>query len=328
MKFRLPRASDISRGKRYLQFRRLERSVRFQFEGNVYLFSDPRGGSTWLSEILCHFFPEYEVLWEPLHLGNVSSFSKLGFGWRQYIPEGASWDEAERALRQACEGKVLNEWTTLKTSPERLSLADGLLVKFCRGNALLPWFADRFRFDRKPIFLIRHPIAVVSSQLKQGGWDFAYTGFKLPAGRYCEHYTRHRKFLESLKYKDEALVAGWCLSSLMTLRHPENNRNWFTLSYESLLMRPEACLRKLFECWGESERFEQQFGFAKTKLRSPSSTTVEGSPLVGTPQLAHWNDKLESQQIGRMLAVLQYFGVDEYSSASMPSETLKDIMSL
>jgi len=174
---------------------------------NILLFSDPRGGSTWLTEVLIKHFSKHAILWEPLHIDHVTAFKELGFTWRQYIPQEEVWPEAQTLFKRVFQGKVLNEWTGLATSSKELLNAKGLFVKFCRGNALLPWAVKHFKFDYQPVYLIRHPFAVAASQMKQGGWDAEFKGFEIPTGPYAEYIQKHESFLKQLKFKDESLVA-------------------------------------------------------------------------------------------------------------------------
>ncbi len=49
-------------------------------DNNHYVFADPRGGSTWLTEIIQEITQE-PVMWEPLHINKKNSpFKKLNFG--------------------------------------------------------------------------------------------------------------------------------------------------------------------------------------------------------------------------------------------------------
>jgi len=65
----------------------------------ILLFSDPRGGSTWLTEILMKAINP-AVIWEPLSPGINSEFKKLGFPPRQFIPEEDEWPEAKEAFQE------------------------------------------------------------------------------------------------------------------------------------------------------------------------------------------------------------------------------------
>lgn len=67
----------------------------FQATNNHYIFSSPRGGSTWLMEVIQQITKE-PVIFEPLFIGiKKHPLNKINFGWRQYIPEDAIWEEAK-----------------------------------------------------------------------------------------------------------------------------------------------------------------------------------------------------------------------------------------
>ena len=117
---------------------------------NLVVFSDPRGGSTWMTEVISHL-PHTVTLWEPLHLGKVPYVKKLGFGWRQFIPENEAWPEAERAFEKIFSGKLVNRWTSSKASPLAFLRANRMIVKICRANAMIPWITRIFQFKHAPI---------------------------------------------------------------------------------------------------------------------------------------------------------------------------------
>ena len=99
---------------------------------NFIIFSEPRGGSTWVTEIIS-LIPDTEIIWEPLHLEHSKHFRKLNFGWRQYIPEDFKWDEAYHLFQKVFSGKILNSWTTQLTDSKRLTNARFLIIKFVEG---------------------------------------------------------------------------------------------------------------------------------------------------------------------------------------------------
>ena len=75
-------------------------------EDQILIFSDPRGGSTWLTEII-KSIPNTAIIWEPLHLKYIHQLRELNFGWRQYIPEEVDWPQAKLLFTKIIEGKVL-----------------------------------------------------------------------------------------------------------------------------------------------------------------------------------------------------------------------------
>lgn len=294
-----------------LFFQYLDYALKFNPATNHLIFSDPRGGSTWLTEIL-HRITQNPILWEPLNLKKVKEFKDIGFGWRQYIPEDAEWPEANELFDRLFQGKIRNKWIMQAATGRQLLKADAVLIKFCRGNMLLPYLTNKYDFIYKPIYLIRHPFAVVSSQLKHGGWNHLYGGFNIPNAPYNEIYKQHETFLTSLKTKEEALTATWCITNLVPLTHIKNNIDWITINYESLLVNPEAVLNRILTGWAIN------YDLSNINFNKKSFTTRSGSPVSGKAQLEYWKENLTIKQIDRMESVLQYFEVEAYTRSPEP----------
>lgn len=291
--------------------RLVSKRVDFDPSENVYLFSDPRGGSTWLTELLAGI-DKTAVLWEPLHLDYLPGLRQLGFGWRQVVPENAQWPEFEALLDQVLSGKQLNHNLAHLNTPMDYLKAERLIVKFCRGNGLLPWMVRRYSFKYKPILLLRHPFAVAASQLRQGGWNYSFTGFEIPDQPYNDVYHAHKAFLKSLKTKEEALVASWCLMNAPLIH--DNRGKWITVYYERLFLNPGEEIQRIFSEWS----LEVPAGSLGSAVRRPSVTTVD---LPSEDQLQKWQGRFSQDQILAMLAVLEYFGVKVYTGHHLPAHT-------
>src|SRR5690349_13836871 len=65
----------------------------------ILVFSNPRGGSTWMAEIL-NEIPKSVVVWEPLFKTKLKGFSNLDFHWHQPIPAGTIWPEARAEFKK------------------------------------------------------------------------------------------------------------------------------------------------------------------------------------------------------------------------------------
>ncbi|SKB60135.1 hypothetical protein SAMN05660776_2015 [Salegentibacter holothuriorum] len=283
---------------------------------NHYVFADPRGGSTWLMEIIQTIKKE-PVIWEPLYLKLKNSpFKKLNFGWRQYIPEDAEWEEAKQAFDRLFSGEIYAENTLKFKTLLKLLRSESFLFKICRGHALLPWLTQNYNFHYKPIYLIRHPFAVVSSQLRHGAWEYSFNSFEIPQTPYNQHYLEHEAFLKTIKTKEEALVANWCLSNSIPLKHPENNRSWITINYEELVLKPEDSINRILKSW------KCNYDVSSIDFRRNSATTKPDSPALVTERLANWEKYFNSSQLDRMGAVLDYFEVKNYSKSNpMPEKS-------
>jgi len=285
---------------------------KFEPSENIIVFSDPRGGSTWITEMIMEI-PKTAVLWEPLHLGAIDHFTKLGFSWRQYIPENENWKEAEKAFYEVLRGKVLTHWTCKMTTPYELLSSDRMIVKFVRANAMIPWLTKTFNFKLAPVLLLRHPFAVAASQLDYGAWDYEYTGFKIPDCPYNTIYKEHTEFLSTLHSKAEGLVASWCITNRIPLNNNRNNIDWITIYYEDLIMNPEKEMERLFNRWDIDMP-----GNVVVAMRHPSTTTKDATFEKSIEQqLSKWMKVYDTEQIIKLQRILDYFEVKVYNGKSV-----------
>ena len=280
-------------------------------EDQILIFSDPRGGSTWLSELM-NCIPKTMILWEPLNKLHVKEIQYLNFGWRQFIPENEEWPEAKCTFDKILSGKIRNEWTLLRTDVKSFEEANKMIVKLCRGNALLPWMVNQYEFNFKPLYLIRHPFAVVNSQLKQGGWNSNFAKFQVPDIPYNELYQKHQKFLSNLRSKEEVLTAIWCLTNKIPIESKSNNK-YIKIHYEDLVIKPNHILEMIFNNWGISMPDK-----IHTKIRKASSTSLEKNDVSNYEEfISQWKRQLSKKQILKMSVVLRYFGIELYTGNSI-----------
>lgn len=218
---------------------------------DTYIISgDPRGGTTWLSEIIREI-PRTALVWEPLSIPLIKELNKLNFSHRQYIPENNDWPEAIGYLNKVFKGNIYNHHLFQNQSYKNLISPSHTHVKFCRANQLLPWLTNHFTFKYAPIYLVRHPCAVVASQLKQGGWHHVGKKFNIPFKKpFPEFYLEHENFLKNINSKVQVLAATWCLCNQVPLNHPSNNEKWITITYESLILEGEKQLNRIENRWG------------------------------------------------------------------------------
>ncbi|MGR3303170.1 MAG: sulfotransferase domain-containing protein [Candidatus Scalindua sp.] len=287
----------------------LKKSVNFNPLEAYLIFCSPRGGSTWLSEMI-NLIPGTSMLWEPLHLRYVNEVRDLGFCWDQYIPDTQDWPEAHNMFCKLFSGKILNQHILQYTQHNKIKKAEKLIIKFTRANALLPWLNRNFIFKNKPVYMIRHPFAVVASQLDHPGWGHIpfITSFTIPDVPYNEHYKKHKSFLERLSYKDEIHAATWCLSNMVPLQHVQNNIDWITINYEDLVLKPKLVMKRIFDEWNVNIDEDE----LEVAINTRSNTTRFGTPVKGMVQLANWRKVLSKEQVRRIQSVLEYFNVTCY----------------
>lgn len=288
------------------------KAVNYDIKNTIIISGSPRGGTTWLAETL-NTIPGSSILWEPLGLQYVPTLEKMGFDWRTYISPDTEWAEAENYLGNVVRGRVLTRGTLSRASLAQMIQTKYWIVKFCRANMLLKWLTDRF-CTRTPILLIRHPCAVVLSQMRHGGWDDPggsyYPGFY---DKFIPAYPQFYDLLKNLRSREEMLAATWCMEYYVPLSQPKPHP-WVLVPYERLVRYGSEELQRIFNAL-EIEMPED----AIIQLEKPSSTTVKESNVYQRKDpLAGWKEGLSNNQAQRILSIVAEFGLDFYSSELEP----------
>jgi len=285
--------------------KRAVKTIERNPDNALLIFSDPRGGSTWLAEILNTISNSF-IYWEPLALNYVTQVKKLGFGWRQHIPVETNWPQAKHLFNDILSVKIINEWTVQKiVHPEQFQEDSLPIIKICRGNHLLEWLVNQYNFRYKPIYLVRHPLAVVASQMKQGGWDYHFDGFKIPKMKFNDYYLKHEKFLKKLKTKEEALLATWCITNKELLAN--ESPQWLKVHYEELVLNPKKELGRIFNTWN----FDSPVSI-DSMIEKWSSTSINEGEYKPKSQLEKWKSDFNKTQLKELQRILDYFEIEEY----------------
>lgn len=237
----------------------------------------------------------------------------MKFGWRQYIPQDEIWREAEDFLLHVFAGQRLSYHTTSHLSLSTYLNAERLIIKFCRGNALLPWITNRFNLKYKPVYLVRHPFAVVSSQLRHGAWNGKLPKFEIPDSPFNEMFVEHEGFLKNISTLEERLVVGWCYANKYTLENPRNNRDWITVYYEELMRNPLYEIERIFSEWNVAIPNE-----ICDTIKKPSETVKNNNFSADVDrQLSKWQRGFDKETLAKMARVLDYFQISFYQDNSI-----------
>lgn len=309
---------------KYLEFQN-SRKKNIDKGSTLTIFSSPRGGSTWLAELLSRSIAHSTLLLEPLYRGQYQTsgrmpsghkarvpVDKLGYWYYQPIMEDEDWPESLELFRSLLNRENLALSMVYENELRQIAGSDHFIYKFCYGHLLMPWMVKHF--DVSCIFLTRHPGAVIASQLRHGGWNHLQAGdasrFILPTFRNSDFFEKYKHITEKIRTPEENLAAMWAISVGSVMAHPKNNVAWKTISYEGLFMDPEETLVDVLEYLGKpySEK-------ALDDIRKPSKTTNDASykDLSNNTQLESWRRKLSSKQVERISDILHEFEIDFYS---------------
>lgn len=249
------------------------------------------------------------MIWEPLNLDHVPEAREAGFEWRTVIHPDASTPSAHQFMSNVLAGRVLNEWTCSRSGILELALAKTLVVKLVRGNLLLPWIIAQFRV-RTPVLLVRHPCAVVASQLRYGVWGEADP---TQLRSVLAAYPQYEDYLRSLRSPEERLAAQWALDNL-ALTMPREQRSWTTVSFEQLVCRGRLELHRLLPSFGfdNVEPAIRRLSVISSSALPRSTVATRPNPLDG------WRVSLARDEVREVLKVVEHFGIDVYSDALEP----------
>lgn len=320
----LPRALII----RYLD-KFILNSKKFDVKDTILLIGTPRSGSTWLMELFSKI-PGYIPIFEPENPFWFPESFEAGFRSRTYLPRYKDWSEGEEYLRKIFVGRAFARIPLYQLKPETIMhrlLGDKLVVKSIGLTRMLPWISKRFQL-RGIYFIMRHPCAVVASQLKTG-----WCGYHLTSPPYLNSFpTRQQvleealkieeldpsliKKLEKIETPDEILAATWCLDNYVPLSLPKPHP-WITVIYEKVKMSGREEIVRLFNEIGVKDMPKSTF----QNLDVPSMLTLSNEREMvkrTEKQLSKWKEALSQKQIERVLNIVSDFGLDFYSEDIEP----------
>jgi len=302
---------------------------KIDIKNTILLVGTPRSGTTWLMEIF-RTLPGYLSLFEPINPIFFPESFKVGFTPRKYLPADFDWPEGRNYLKKTFSGDTYTRVPLYQLNPEMIMhrfLGNKLIVKAIGLNRLLPWISTNFNL-RAIFFIIRHPCAVIASQLKTG-----YCGYHLNTSPYSDIFPTQKNIMEEaseiptidnnlierlkkIKTQEEILAATWCLDNYIPLSF-KKPYPWTSIIYEKTIIEGENAIKKLFNKIGE-ETIPKS---AIKNLRAPSLLTPRDELNVvknTNKQLSKWKKSLTQKQIERILKIVAYFDLDFYSEDIEP----------
>jgi len=284
---------------------------------NVFIFTTPRSGSTWLMELI-QSQPGFKCCSEPLNL-RVSGISRrLGVeDWNELYQDDV-WPKLERYFEGFCSGRLrfLNQSPFI---PFYRPYTSRIVAKVLHGGeAYIEKLANSC--NARIVFLLRHPIPVSLSR---------------------EQTPRLRAFLESdykKHFSQEELALGlkisqsgsplqkgvldWCLQNAVPLRNARPE--WIVMSYEEMVLSPEPILDRmaLELCLPEPSRLYEGLDSASETVRKSDRATAV---VLDGPRSAErsrwlvekWRDRVSESEEREAMQILEHFGIDCYRAGEV-----------
>jgi hypothetical protein len=250
-----------------------------------------RSGTTWLADVLAAG-RRARVMFEPFHAQRVEGYRQ--FEYLQYrrpdTDDPVLLAFAENVLRGRIRHPAWIDQNADHLFPRTRVIKDVRICMFLR------WLVERFSVERD----FRSILA--QQQLIE------------------DHLSAHSDWLRELRDRVDMLAAIWSVENLVALRQLRGS-NVPIVFYENLVWHPDRALPVLFPAIGQE--------FAPATLRGldrHSDTVFKGSPLYsGEDPTTAWKRRLTEEQIGRVLDVVERFGLGHLYSGPEPAFEPSDI---
>jgi hypothetical protein len=261
----------------------------------------------------------YKALNEPLMYEEARI--EHGFGWHKYLEPNGTAPTQRQYLETVLTGRadISPAWFfESETRPAQLlehATRDRLVVKFCRLNRMLHWFARQFDV-RGLVFMVRHPCAVVASMLKHGAWgeSLLHGGIRkqqaLHGGTLPESLRDpFEPILNNLSSRVGVLATHWCLDHYVPLVHHGGDAEppWVLVPYERLVVEGRAELRRITNALGVDMTEEMT-----AQLNKPSASAEDRVHSEAYRQLSKWCRRLSDSRVERVLEIVDRVGLSEF----------------
>jgi hypothetical protein len=181
-------------------------------------------------------------------------------------------------------------------------IAKTRVVKTIRSSLLLPWLATWFPV--KIVHLMRHPCAVIDSQLRLG-WQSELDDIYAQPALLEDLLSPFSHWLESASAPFEKLAVLWCVENLLPVEMASRGLcHWMV--YEEYAAHPEAAFSRLLDELGLTPTAATRRAIG-TWVSAPSPTRVEKDL---------WHVPLTLQERERVMEIVKGFGINTYAAAT------------
>lgn|GEM_PF-719928 len=287
---------------------------------NVFVFSLPRSGSTWLMELVWSQ-PGFKHCNEPTDLRHPLVRKHLGINEWHDLYQATDRDQLRHYFEGFCEGRLgfLNPRPFYRYYRPYTNRIVFKIIHGCEDR--LNWFADQF--DGRVVYLVRHPIAV---SLSREGFP---TLQAMLSSNYRQHFSdaqlRYADAIAASGSKLEQGVLSWCLQTAMPLR--QQRGDWVVVSYEQLILEPEPVIQELqrkLVLPKPQRMLEQLMTPSRSTWKSDGSTRqmLDGDQPARAQRLVEkWRDHVSPSEERRLMEILERFEIDVYTTGNaLPSE--------
>lgn len=284
---------------------------------NIFLFSTPRSGSTWLAELIATQ-PGFKIVNEPFNIRKQIVSEYLGINTWEGINDLRNAQKVYDYLNMFVQGKD-RDWRFKREVPFSQfwnAVTDRILFKILFAGEQNPdWFKENF--NGEVLFLLRHPASVSLSRTSLPRLE---SFLQAP---YSDQFLDYQISFANQLYRNGSIfqlaVLDWCLQNIPLIRQVKPD--WAVISYEQTVMEPEIVINYLvhkFQFPKPDRMFEQIHKASGSTVKSNSESKIV---LQDPSQIMHkrkwlvekWQEHISQDQIKQAMEILECFELTFYN---------------
>lgn len=289
---------------------------------DIYIFSTPRSGSTFLMELL-GAQPGMRVFDEPLNLHKRIICKELGVRtWEQATVMADRKRVYGRYFRRLAGNGVPAMSLPFYWPDSRFITRRNTFKILHGGEDMIPWFQDTF--GGRIVLLLRHPIPTILSHRRYPRLAYFLRQPEMRARFEPEQVA----FAEETIAGDDRYAQGivnWCLQNALALG-PDRRDDWTVVSYEDLTIHPRTSVDWL------TERLDLEpvdDGELDRLVSKPSGSTVQSDSATKeffaqldsgqdrTYLIDKWRERVSPEQERLTFEILERMGIDYYEPGNL-----------
>ena len=287
----------------------------------IFLVATPRGGSTWLAELIWSQ-PSMRFVNEPFNIRRHEVASGLGIvRWSELYSRDVErrfdpyLDAVIAGKNRSSDVLPLKQWRRIGW---RLRTDRTLLKIIHAGSNLIPWMCTRF--GGRAVLMLRHPLATAVSRKV-----FPFLGEVQDSHLFDSLSAEQREVCEETLRSSNAIEKGvlaWCLFMAPALRN--NSQDVLVVTYEQLVVDPEPVLEALGTHLDLPDLARMREALMVPSLSSflcdeVSIDALNERKISDRAQvlLSKWRRFVSADEEVRVMSVLKAFGLSAYKAGDL-----------
>jgi hypothetical protein len=276
----------------------------------ILISGDARSGTSWVGILMA-------AAWNTLYYHEPANPYTSGIWdldpWYRYFRPGQHYNFYERTLDPAFKGLDAPGLRWNDRTWVRLVPGYQIVIKDVTTFMNLEWIYDRY--NPLVVVLLRHPCAVVLSQLREARVPQPQMEIMLAQDELFEdHLHKYKSVMESAVSTTEMLTALWAAKHKVVANVLENHPDWRLQSYDDL-------------CEAPTEQFKAIYNFFGLKwTKAVERTVIEHSSLhedgmysirrISKLQAGKWKKEIEPEQLVVIRRIVDSFELPFFSKES------------